>query len=68
MRKTGFHLPMEEWMRAHRGMLGEMAMRPSILDRLTVRKMWGRFEAGRLHWSRAMALVVMGAKFGTHAG
>ena len=63
-KKTGFHLPMERWMATHSGMLREMALRPSILDAGTVRRMWSAFEAGRLHWSRAMALVVLGAGAG----
>ncbi len=41
--------------------LEEMAAATDCLDRAVVRDMWSQFRAGRLHWSRAWALTVLGA-------
>ena len=44
------------------GAMREMAMSTKILERDVVGKMWSAFEQGRLHWSRAWSLVVLGAR------
>lgn len=61
-RKRGFTLPLDRWMRQHAGSLEEVALATDRLDREAVRGLWREFRAGRLHWSRAWALVVLGAK------
>jgi hypothetical protein len=38
-----------------------MAMAGGCLDRRTVGHLWQQFESGRLHWSRAWMLSVVGA-------
>lgn len=62
--KQGFTLPMAAWMQG--------PLHPLCMDRLTalcrsgwlspdwVLTQWQRFEAGRLHWTRAWSLVVLG--------
>jgi asparagine synthase (glutamine-hydrolysing) len=59
-RKRGFTLPLDRWMREHAGLLEEIAGTTVRLDRDAVRGLWREFRAGRLHWSRAWALVVLG--------
>jgi asparagine synthase (glutamine-hydrolysing) len=59
--KRSFTLPMAAWMRSSRGPLRETAGQGGFLNRAAAGSLWGQFEAGRLHWSRAWALVVMGA-------
>ena len=60
--KRGFSFPLGRWMRDRTGEMREMAMRTNVLDRKTVGKLWSAFEHGRLHWSRAWSLVVMGGR------
>jgi asparagine synthase (glutamine-hydrolysing) len=62
--KRGFTLPMDRWLRAEAGELEALAVRQSGLDRAAVRAAWRAFRAGRLHWSRAWALAVLGASRG----
>jgi asparagine synthase (glutamine-hydrolysing) len=64
--KMGFSLPMRAWMTRHAALLGPMASATDRLDRREVTRLWNAFRAGRLHWSRAWALVVLGAT-GRHA-
>jgi asparagine synthase (glutamine-hydrolysing) len=59
--KRGFSLPMDRWMKQHADNLGEMARQSALLDRKETARLWRAFERGRLHWSRAWALTVMGA-------
>ena len=40
----------------------DLALRPSLLDPKEVSRQWGLFESGRLHWSRALALVVISSR------
>jgi asparagine synthase (glutamine-hydrolysing) len=61
-RKRGFTLPMARWMHAHAGPLEEIALAADTLARGPVRALWRQFRAGRLHWSRAWALTVLGAR------
>jgi asparagine synthase (glutamine-hydrolysing) len=60
--KRGFSFPIGRWMRERTAMMRETAMRTDVLDRKTVGTLWSAFEQGRLHWSRAWSLVVMGAR------
>ena len=66
--KMGFSLPMRAWMEGHAGALGAMAQAANGLDRREVARLWSAFRAGRLHWSRAWALVVLGAAGGWGSG
>ncbi len=59
--KRGFSLPMDRWMRELSGDLEDLALSATVLDRPTVRSLWQQFRAGRLHWSRAWALSVLGS-------
>jgi hypothetical protein len=59
-KKRGFSLPFDRWMKQHAGTLEEMALAGESLDRRAVRRLWDAFRVGRLHWSRAWALVVLG--------
>ena len=58
--KSGFIFPMARWMRACAPELREIADSGS-LDRGAVRECWNDFSAGRLHWSRAWSLAVLGS-------
>jgi asparagine synthase (glutamine-hydrolysing) len=60
-KKRGFSLPMDHWMKQHVGSLEAIALGTNDLDRHIVRRLWAAFRTGRLHWSRAWALVVLGA-------
>ena len=59
-KKRGFSFPLGRWMLEQSGVMREMAMRTDVLDRKTIGRMWSEFEQGRLHWSRAWSLVVLG--------
>jgi asparagine synthase (glutamine-hydrolysing) len=58
--KNGFVFPMARWMRTCAPELREIAD-SGALDRGAVRQCWNDFSAGRLHWSRAWSLAVLGA-------
>jgi asparagine synthase (glutamine-hydrolysing) len=60
--KRGFSFPMAKWMHERTGAMREMAMSTKTLERDVVGKMWSAFDQGRLHWSRAWSLVVLGAR------
>ena len=57
--KQGFIFPFAQWIRAQAGELQERALQGRILDPNEVRQCWQHFCAGRLHWSRAWATVVL---------
>ncbi len=59
--KRGFAFPFGKWMRMHSGELREMALAGGCLNRRTIGQLWNEFERGRLHWSRAWMLAVIGA-------
>jgi len=59
--KRGFTFPFGKWMRRHSPELREMALAGGYLNRRTIRVLWNEFEHGRLHWSRAWMLAVIGA-------
>jgi asparagine synthase (glutamine-hydrolysing) len=58
--KRGFTFPMARWMKTSAAEMCEIAETGS-LERSAVRDYWGDFSQGRLHWSRAWALTVLGA-------
>jgi len=58
--KRGFTFPMARWLNASAGEMLEIAESGS-LARGAVRECWKEFAAGRMHWSRAWALTVVGA-------
>jgi hypothetical protein len=62
MKKKGFSLPFERWMQQFADELEDMALWANALDRRAVRQVWTAFRTGRLYWSRAWALVALGAK------
>ena len=59
--KRGFSFPFGKWMRLHSGELREMALAGGCLNRGAIGKLWNEFDRGRLHWSRAWMLAVIGA-------
>ena len=61
-KKRGFSFPLGRWMRERTGQMREIALQTNSLERATVGKLWSAFEDGRLHWSRAWSLVVLGAR------
>jgi len=46
-------------MRNHADAFEERALAGDLLERSAVRNCWKEFRAGRLHWSRAWATVVL---------
>jgi asparagine synthase (glutamine-hydrolysing) len=58
--KRGFTFPMAGWMKTAAPEMREMAEAGSLV-RSAVRECWGDFSEGRMHWSRAWALTVLGA-------
>ncbi|MGA2589624.1 MAG: asparagine synthase (glutamine-hydrolyzing) [Bryobacteraceae bacterium] len=59
--KRGFAFPFGKWMRMHSHELREMALAGGYLNRRTIGQLWNEFDSGRLHWSRAWMLAVIGA-------
>ncbi|MGO4881129.1 MAG: asparagine synthase (glutamine-hydrolyzing) [Bryobacteraceae bacterium] len=59
--KRGFSFPFGQWMRQHSPELREMALAGGCLNRRAVGNLWNQFDRGRLHWSRAWMLAVIGA-------
>ena len=60
-RKRGFSFPMAHWMKGSSDELEEIAVAAGVLNKRAVRALWKDFRRGRLHWSRAWALTVLGA-------
>jgi asparagine synthase (glutamine-hydrolysing) len=60
--KRGFTFPFASWMRQSSGDLRELALAGGSLNRRAVARLWNEFDRGRLHWSRAWMLAVLGAK------
>jgi asparagine synthase (glutamine-hydrolysing) len=58
--KRGFTFPMARWMKTCAPELREMAETGS-LGRSAVRECWAGFSEGKVHWSRAWALTVLGS-------
>jgi asparagine synthase (glutamine-hydrolysing) len=59
--KRGFAFPFGKWMRMHSHELREIALAGGYLNRRTIGQLWNEFDSGRLHWSRAWMLAVIGA-------
>ena len=59
--KTGFCLPLREWMLKDSGAFRERALHADFLDKREVMRLWQAFEAGHLNANRAWSLVVLGA-------
>ena len=57
--KMGFTLPFAPWLRRRAPELRAQSLEGGCLGRKAVERVWDGFEAGRLHWSRAWALVVL---------
>ena len=57
--KRGFTFPFAQWMAAQADELEERAAGGSLLQPAAVHRCWRQFRAGRLHWSRAWATVVL---------
>jgi asparagine synthase (glutamine-hydrolysing) len=58
--KRGFTFPMARWLKTSAPEMREMAESGSLV-RSAVRDCWTDFSEGRVHWSRAWALSVLGA-------
>ena len=59
--KRGFTFPFGPWMRQHFGSLLDLASGGGPANRRAVEAVWEGFRAGRIHWSRPWALVVLAA-------
>jgi asparagine synthase (glutamine-hydrolysing) len=57
--KRGFTFPFAQWMTAQSHELEERAACGRLLQPSAVHRCWQQFRAGRLHWSRAWATVVL---------
>ena len=62
--KMGFTFPMAAWMRARAAELERLCLEDKRLQRPAVEAVWRAFAAGRSHWSRPWALLVL-ARFGS---
>ncbi|HEX3743277.1 MAG TPA: asparagine synthase (glutamine-hydrolyzing) [Bryobacteraceae bacterium] len=60
-KKMGFTFPIGQWLESNLGPMREMAGRSTALDAGEAGRLFRAFGAGRLHWSRAWAMVVLGA-------
>jgi asparagine synthase (glutamine-hydrolysing) len=59
--KMGFTFPIGRWLLDNSEPMREMALQSDQLDRRETGRLFQAFEAGRLHWSQAWAMVVLGA-------
>jgi asparagine synthase (glutamine-hydrolysing) len=57
--KMGFVFPFEPWLRRTADEIEPMSLEGKLLQRKAVERVWAGFKAGRLHWSRPWALVVL---------
>jgi asparagine synthase (glutamine-hydrolysing) len=60
-KKMGFTFPMDRWLRNNLAPMQEIARHSDALDSRETASLFQAFAAGRLHWSRAWAMVVLGA-------
>ena len=57
--KMGFTFPLGAWLRQRADELRAECLERTLLERKAVEAVWDGFADGRLHWSRAWALVVL---------
>jgi asparagine synthase (glutamine-hydrolysing) len=57
--KMGFTFPFEPWLRLRALELEVACFDQKLLQRRAVEAVWREFRAGRLHWSRPWALLVL---------
>ena len=57
--KQGFTFPFAQWLRQHGDALQTATLESQVLQRCAVEQIWHDFRAGRLHWSRPWALLVL---------
>src|SRR5205807_1564497 len=61
--KQGFFLPFDQWLRSDFRREAEDILlapcRSGILNRGGLANLWSRFIAGRLHWSRIWAVLIL---------
>jgi asparagine synthase (glutamine-hydrolysing) len=60
-KKMGFTFPIGQWLTNNLEPMREMARHSDSLDARETGRLFRAFGAGRLHWSRAWAMVVLGA-------
>ena len=60
-KKMGFTFPIGRWLTDNLGLMREMGQQSNALDPRETDRLFNAFGAGRLHWSRAWAMVVLGA-------
>ena len=60
-KKMGFTFPIGSWLLDNLEPMREMAQHSDALDSRETASLFHAFGAGRLHWSRAWAMVVLGA-------
>jgi asparagine synthase (glutamine-hydrolysing) len=60
--KRGFSFPMDGWMKRGAGDLEEISRSSGVLNRRSATRCWIDFRHGKLHWSRAWALTVLGGQ------
>ncbi len=59
-KKQGFIFPFDLWLKKQGKELLKAALSKGNINRRYANGLWRKFEQGRLHWSRAWALIVMG--------
>lgn len=64
--KRGFTLPMQHWLRDSSDELERRALCSPFFDASSVHAVWSDFREGRLHWSRAWGLTVLGSIAAEH--
>ncbi len=60
-KKMGFTFPIGQWLTDNLEPMREMARHSDALDARETDRLFNAFGHGRLHWSRAWAMVVLGA-------
>jgi asparagine synthase (glutamine-hydrolysing) len=60
-KKMGFTFPIGRWLKDNLGPMREIARHSDVLNPRETDGLFDAFGAGRLHWSRAWAMVVLGA-------
>ncbi len=59
--KMGFTFPFAQWLKERASELEAASQRTGLLDRAETSRVWEGFTQGRVHWSRAWALAVLGS-------